>query len=314
MRPGLVYARAVFCSALEGPMPAPRRLMPLTTAALLALVFAVVARAQAPGADGSVSPTPQASVDTALIVAVDVSQSVDEQRYRLQMQGIAHALEDPAVLAAIANGPNGGILFTMVAWSDKADQILDWHRIGSREDAAAVAEKVRALPHSGGEFTCMARMLRSVALKFIPAIPIKAERIVVDVSGDGVDNCSDRDTLHEERDRVLALSATINGLPIIVPGENDVVGSGAYRAPGFGLRELPQQPDKETTTLDRWFTDHVIGGPGAFLMIAQGYGDFGRALRQKFVTEISSTADPLGGQPGAATHHAHNSRVRGAHR
>jgi hypothetical protein len=149
-----------------------------------------------------------------------------------------------------------------------------------------VAAKVRALPHTGGEFTCMARMLRSMALKFIPAIPAKAQRIVVDVSGDGVDNCSDRSALHEERDRVVALSATINGLPIIVPGENDVVGSGAYRAPGFGLRELYTETEG-STTLDRWFTEHVIGGPGSFLMVAQGYGDFGRALRQKFVTEIS---------------------------
>jgi hypothetical protein len=239
------------------------------------------ARASGPTAD------PATVVDTALIVAVDVSQSVDEARYRLQMEGIAQALEDPGVIAAIANGPNGGILFTMIAWADSANQVLDWHRITSKEDAAAVAGKVRALPHNGGEFTCMARLLRSLALKFIPAIPVKAQRIVVDVSGDGVDNCSDRDALHEERDRVIALSATINGLPIIVPGENDVVGSGAYRAPGFGLRELPQQPDKEATTLDRWFADHVIGGQGAFLMVAQGYDDFGRALRQKFVTEIS---------------------------
>lgn len=230
----------------------------------------------------------EAMVDTALIVAVDVSQSVDEERYRLQMEGVAQALEDADVAMAIANGPNGGILFTIVAWADGAKQVLDWHRITSKEDAAQVARQVRALPHSGGEFTCMARMLRSVALRIIPAMPMKAVRVVVDVSGDGIDNCSDRDALHEERDRIVSLPATINGLPIKVPGENDVVGSGAYRAPGFGLRELSRQPDKETTTLDQWYSDHVIGGPGAFLMVAQGYDDFGRALRQKFVTEISS--------------------------
>lgn len=230
----------------------------------------------------------ETTVDTALIVAVDVSQSVDEQRYRLQMEGIAQALEDPSVISAIVNGPNGGILFTMVAWADHANQVLDWHHIASADEANAVADRVRALPHNGGEFTCMARLLRSLALRYIPTIPAKAQRVVVDVSGDGIDNCSDRDALHEERDRVIALSATINGLPIIVAGENDVVGSGAYRAPGFGLRELPQRPDQEVTTLDRWFTEHVIGGPGAFLMVAQGYDDFGRALRQKFVTEISA--------------------------
>lgn len=229
-------------------------------------------------------------VDTALVVAVDVSQSVDEERYRLQMEGIAQALEDPGVISAIVNGPQGGILFTMVAWSDATSQLLGWRRISSKDEAVATANEVRTLPNAGGEFTCMARMLRSVALRIVPSIPLKAHRVVIDVSGDGIDNCSDRDALHEERDRVLALPATINGLPIIVPGENDVVGSGAYRAPGFGLRELSRQPDKETTTLDQWYRDHVIGGPGTFLMVAQGYNDFGRALRQKFVTEISLAA------------------------
>lgn len=234
-------------------------------------------------------------VDTALIVAVDVSQSVDEARYRLQMEGIAQALEDPSVLASVTSGPYGGILFSMVAWSDNARQVIGWQRIASGADAAAVAKLLRNLPHEGGEFTCMARMLRTISVSVIPAIPIKAQRLVVDVSGDGVDNCTDIDGLHAERDRVLALGATINGLPIIVPGENDVVGSGAYRAPGYGLRELPQRPDQEVTTLDAWFKDHVIGGPGTFLMTAQGYNDFGRALRQKFVTEISAAGSSAQG-------------------
>lgn len=234
------------------------------------------------------SPSTSADmVDTALIVAVDVSQSVDETRYRLQMEGIAQALEDPGVLSSVMSGPNGGILFSMVAWADNARQLIGWHRIKSQSDALEVAKLLRNLPHEGGEFTCMARMLRTVAVSIIPNIPIAAQRVVVDVSGDGIDNCSDIDGLHAERDRVLALGATINGLPIIVPGENDVVGSGAYRAPGYGLRELPQRPDQEATTLDQWFKAHVIGGPGTFLMAAQGYNDFGRALRQKFVTEIS---------------------------
>ena len=233
-------------------------------------------------------------VDTALIVAVDVSQSVDEARYRLQMEGIAQALEDPGVLASVTSGPNGAILFSMVAWADTARQAIGWQRIASQADAFAVAKLLRNLPHEGGEFTCMARMLRTISVTIIPAISIKARRVVVDVSGDGIDNCTDIDGLHAERDRVLALGATINGLPIIVPGENDVVGSGAYRAPGYGLRELPQRPDQEATTLDRWFRDHVIGGPGTFLMTAQGYDDFGRALRQKFVTEISAAQPWIG--------------------
>jgi hypothetical protein len=257
----------------------------LGTSLVLAIWASVLANAL-PAARAGVGQ----AADVALIVAVDVSQSVDEERYRLQMEGIAQALEDPGVISAIMNGANGNILITMIAWADTATPILDWTRISSKADAYNVAAHVRRLPHTGGEFTCMARMLRGVALKVIPDIPVNAQRIVLDVSGDGIDNCSDRDALHEERDRVLALSATINGLPIIVPGENETVGSGAYRAPGFGLRELSQRPDAESTTLDQWFKDHIIGGPGAFLMAAQGYADFGRALRQKFVTEISAAA------------------------
>ena len=228
-------------------------------------------------------------VDTALIVAVDVSQSVDEQRYRMQMEGIAQALEDPDVIATITNGLNGRILFSMIAWSDSAEQILPWRTIASKEDALQTANIVRALPHVSGEFTCLARMLRHVARRVIPDIPMRALRTVLDVSGDGIENCSTKESVQEHRDEVLALPATINGLPIIVEGENDVVGGGAYRAPGYGLRELSRQPDKETTTLDQWYKDYIIGGPASFLMVAKGYEDFARALRRKFIIEISST-------------------------
>lgn len=230
----------------------------------------------------------QQMVDTALIVAVDVSQSVDEERYKLQMEGIAQALEDPSVIQVITGGANGSILFSMIAWADQANMVIDWQQIASKEDAFKVAALVRQLPLQSGEFTCLGRMLRKVSTLYIPRLPMPAARVVIDVSGDGIDNCVDRATLQTERDTVLATGATINGLPIIVAGENDVVGSGAYRAPGNSFHQLSNQPDHETTTLDQWFRDHVIGGPGTFLLAANGYQDFGRALRQKFVIEISA--------------------------
>jgi len=235
-------------------------------------------------------------VDTALIMAVDVSQSVDQERYRLQMDGIARTLEDPGVIDAITAGAKGGILYSMIIWSDQANFAIGWRRIFSREDALKIAAEIRDLPQQGGEFTCVARMLRTVSVSIIPNIPIPANRVVLDVSSDGIDNCNDYNTLHSARDSVLATGATINGLPIIVEGENEVVGSGAYRAPGFGLRELSRRPDQERTTLDRWFNDHVVGGPGAFLLTAKGYSDFARALRQKFVIEVA------GGLPARLAH------------
>jgi hypothetical protein len=230
----------------------------------------------------------ESGVDTALIVSVDVSQSVDADRYRLQMEGIAQAIEDPGVVASITGGEKGAILFSMVTWADNADMSLDWQRIASQADASRVAALVRALPQKGGEFTCLGRMMHTVATRIVPHIPAPASRVVVDVSGDGVDNCSDRNEVNTERDAILASGATINGLPVIVAGENDIVGTGAYRAPGYGLRELSRESDQDGTTLDQWFKDHVVGGPAAFVLAAQGYADFGRAFRRKFVTEISA--------------------------
>ena len=92
------------------------------------------------------------AVDTALVVAVDVSNSVDDERYKLQMEGIATALEDKSVIDAITNGPNGGILFSMVTWADRPNFSLPWMRIGSKEEAFAVAKKLRNLPQQLGEF------------------------------------------------------------------------------------------------------------------------------------------------------------------
>jgi hypothetical protein len=251
--------------------------------ALLALNFSVCSRAA----------HAESGVDTALIVSVDVSQSVDADRYKLQMEGIAQAIEDPGVVASITGGEKGAILFSMVTWADKADMTLGWQRIASQADASRVAALVRGLPQKGGEFTCLGRMMHTVAASIVPQIPVTASRVVVDVSGDGIDNCSDRNEVNAERDAILQTGATINGLPVIVAGENDIVGTGAYRAPGYGLRELSRESDQDGTTLDQWFKDHVVGGPAAFVLAAQGYADFGRAFRRKFVTEISALAQPI---------------------
>ena len=235
-------------------------------------------------------------VDTALIVSVDVSGSVNQERYQLQMQGIAKALEDPAVLGAIQGGPYGGILFAMIAWADKPHLVVDWQRIGSRADALAIASRIRTLPQQGGDFTCFRPMFETIAEDVIPSMPAHANRVVVDVSGDGIDNCTPPSELAQTHREVVAQGATINGLPILVPGENDTVGSGAFRAPGYGLRSLssdPHEPGKDITTLDAWYGKHVLGGSNAFLMPAEGYGDFARALRRKFVIEISGLPAPM---------------------
>lgn len=220
-----------------------------------------------------------AQVDVALVVSVDVSNSVDDARYKLQMEGIAKALEDPSVIDAITGGPNGGILFSMMTWADTPSINIGWTRVANKADALALAKRVRTLPRQGGEFTCMTRMLRSANDKIIPQIPGKALRVLIDVSGDGPDNCNADEPIETVRDELVASGVTINGLPILLD---------APEAAALLPKATPGAPHP----LEQWYREHVMAGPGSFVLPALGYADFGRAIRQKFVIEISGTEPP----------------------
>ena len=253
------------------------RLQASPRAALLALMallasLAVVTVAAAVSSD---------EVDTALVVAIDVSNSVDEQRYKLQMEGIAQALEDPGVIQAIVGGAKGGILFSLVTWADQMTVNLPWTHIASEADAKAAAKKVRTLPRQTGEFTCMAKMMRNVSDKIVPQIPSKAVKVVLDISGDGRDNCNGQEPIEQVRDELVKYGVTVNGLPILEGAGPELVTPGAPSAQSY-------LPEKQTVDpLEAWFRDSVKGGPGSFVLPAYGYADFGRAIRQKFVLEVS---------------------------
>lgn len=247
--------------------------------AVLALLAVLISSAAgAAGAGGS------EEVDTALIVAIDVSNSVDDQRYKLQMEGIAQALEDPGVIQAIVGGAKGGILFSLVTWSDQPTINLPWTHIASEADAKSLARKVRALPRQGGEFTCMSRMMRVVSDKIVPQIPAKAAKVVLDISGDGQDNCNSAEPIQKVRDELVQYGVTVNGLPILAAEGPEVVTPGAPSTQSY----LPAQ--QKTDPLETWFQENVKGGPGSFVLPAYGYADFGRAIRQKFVLEVSESA------------------------
>jgi Protein of unknown function (DUF1194) len=233
------------------------------------------------------------AIDTALILAVDTSQSVNEQRFRLQLDGIAAALEDPGVINTILGGPRGAIAIMLVSWADHSHFALPWTLIRSKQDAINAAARIRRLPRRGGEYTCMARMLRNLRETVIEAIPFSPLKTVVDVSGDGIDNCESEAELKSAKDGVVKAGAVINGLPIIVEGTR-FVGEGAYRAPGAGLVQLTPPDQRERLTLETWYDRNVIGGFGAFTITANGYGDFARAMRSKFVVEISWAAEATG--------------------
>lgn len=207
------------------------------------------------------------AVDTALVLAVDVSGSVDEKRYRLQLDGIADALDDPGVQRAMLGGGSVPMLITLVLWADRARVALPWTRLASPDDASAFAGRIRVLPRMSGDFTCLATMLSFVADRVLPAMPAPARQIVVDVSGDGSDNCNPKEPTPTRRDELVALGATINGLPI--------------------------REGRETDTIEAWYIANVIGGEAAFSIPAEGYSDVGRAMRQKFLAEVSGLQPPL---------------------
>lgn len=226
----------------------------IAAAILYACVAGGQARSQSAAADFP-------SVDTALVISVDVSNSVDEARYKLQLEGIAKALEDKSVIDAILTGPNGRIMLSLVTWADKPKISIPWTPVASKEDALAFAALVRRLPKEGGEFTCMSGMMRTVSDKIVTQIPARPLRIIVDVSGDGKDNCNREEPIEVVRDELVQSGVIINGLPILEGDDAD--------------------------TLEGWYRDHVVGGTGAFVLPANGFEDFGRAIRQKFVIEIS---------------------------
>ena len=208
-----------------------------------------------------VAQSAPARVDVALVLAVDVSGSVDDNRYALQMEGIARAFEDRDVQSTILSGPNAAILVTLVNWSQKPQVAIPWRVIARRADATAFAADVRRAPRRAEDFTCMSAMLQVVGEKVLPLMPLPADRAVVDVSGDGRDNCNPPTPVDSRRDGLVADGATINGLPI--------------------------KAGREAATIAQWYEQHVIGGTAAFLLPANGYEDFGRAIRQKFIIEIS---------------------------
>ena len=199
-----------------------------------------------------------APVDTALVLAVDVSLSVDEGRYALQRDGTAAAIESPDFVRALAGGPNGAVAITVMEFSDPDRQIpvMPWTRIASAADAQAFAAKLRRVHRSSSGLTGIADALLAAEGMFDES-PWPATRRVVDVSGDGMSNIGP--PIDEVRDRLVGHGITINGLPI-----------------------LTEEPWLET-----YYTLYLIGGPGAFVIVAQDLASFADAMRRKLVAEVT---------------------------
>ena len=207
-------------------------------------------------------------VDVALVLAVDVSESVDSARFTLQMAGIAAAFDTPEVQGAVLAGPHRSMLIALVQWSNHPTLSVPWTLLTSPADVHAFAAQVRRLRRTEKGFTCMSVALRSIADKLLTQMPVPADRTVVDVSGDGAENCNPRETVDEVRDDLVSTGVTVNGLPILEGDEAD--------------------------TLEAWYRAHLIGGEGSFLIPALGFQDFERAMHRKFITEISGLPSGAG--------------------
>jgi Protein of unknown function (DUF1194) len=210
-------------------------------------------------------------VDVLLVLAVDVSRSIDEDEARLQREGYRAAVADPVVVEAIRGGMIGAVGIAYVEWAGAEYQrlVLPWQRIAGAADAQAWSERLAEAPRASLSWTSISGAI-DFSRRVLAEAPFEATRRVIDVSGDGVNNSGG--PAEAARDRAVAEGTTINGLPIV----ND--------RPTFG--RLPPIP------LDEYFRESVIGGPGAFLVVAEDFESFGTAVKRKLIREIAALEGP----------------------
>jgi hypothetical protein len=218
------------------------------------------------------SPARAETVDLLLLLAADVSRSVDDTEFELQRKGYAGALSDPRVLAAISGGVNRSIALTYIEWSDTLDQqvVVDWTTIRDGEDAATVAASIIAAPRSFASRTSISGAIY-FSMQRLAAAAAQADRRVIDISGDGTNNSGP--TVTEARDQAVAAGITINGLAII----------NTQTRPGFTMHTQPPGG------LPNYYRENVIGGPGAFLLVVENFETFTEAITRKLISEIAGT-------------------------
>lgn len=199
------------------------------------------------------------TVDLVLVLALDVSASVDRREFDLQKDGLAEAFRHPSVLDAITRGQNKRIAVTVVQWSGYRDQTVSvpWQVVADANSAEKFAQSLSGMlrRHPDG-FTHIAGAIE-YSMRLVRSAPFTAGRMVIDVSGDGSNNV--HPPPQALRDAAVRAGMTVNGLAIV----NEAVG------------------------LDDYFRKNVIGGPGAFVIRAHSFDDYAEAIRLKLLREIS---------------------------
>jgi hypothetical protein len=222
-------------------------------------------------------------VDLLLVFAVDVSRSIDQSKFQLQREGYAAALSDKRVLEVIAEGRHKRIAVAFVEWSGATSQklLIDWTVIDGVETARKIGDQLVELPRSFAERTSISAGI-DFAMGVLAKAPYQATRRTIDVSGDGTNNSGRDVTL--ARDEAVAQGVTINGLVIL--SDRPMAWNPEHTNPPGGL--------------ENYYKTNVIGGRGAFVIVAQDFNSFGQAIVKKLIAEIAELPQPEGqnGPPG----------------
>jgi hypothetical protein len=245
---------------------------------LLRILLAVLALIAAP-----LSARAAEAVDLLLVLAADVSRSVDHAKFQLQRDGYAAAINDPRVMNAIMSGANRRIALCYIEWSGAGAQkvVIEWTLIDGPDAARKFADTLVEAPRAFADRTSISGAI-DFSMETLARAPFEAPRRTIDISGDGTHN-SGRGLLAARED-ALATGVTINGLVIL--SESPLPWNPEHTNPPGGLA--------------KYFQDNVIGGPGAFVTVAENFQSFGQALISKLVAEIAEA--PADGTTGIAAH------------
>lgn len=222
-------------------------------------------------------PNTGPDVDVALVLAVDISYSMDHEEQALQRDGYIAALSSPEVIDAIRKGMIGKIAVTYIEWAGTQTRnvVVDWHIVEDTASAKAFTDILRAAPIRRGRRTSITGAI-DISVEMLRAAKLRPIRRVIDISGDGPNNEGTPVTI--SRDRALRAGVIINGLPIILKR-------------GYGS-------SFDIDNLDEYYADCVIGGPGSFMNVITQREQFRSAIRSKILREVaqSSQSDAPSGQ------------------
>ncbi|WP_296572016.1 DUF1194 domain-containing protein [Phreatobacter sp.] len=243
-----------------------------------ALILVVFLSLAGPIAAQAQSRSAASEVDVQIVLAVDISYSMDPEEQRLQREGYVKAITSPEVLDAIRKGLVGKIAVSYLEWAGHHERqvVIDWRIIDGPESAQAFAAELQSKPYRRAFRTSISGAIQA-SVDLLEKSGLRSLRRVIDVSGDGSNNNGPH--VEIARDDALAKGIVINGLPIVIPRQNT------------RYVDIPN--------LDAYYQDCVVGGPGSFVIPITNPEEFVTATRRKLILEVAGITPvwPLPGGP-----------------